>query len=47
MVLGILPGREITLLHNFPSIVFQIGFTQIAVDNEMADSIYILLEKNK
>ena len=45
MVMGVLPGREITLLHRFPSYVFQIGFTQIAVDSEIADSIYVILEK--
>lgn len=45
MVMGVLPGREITLLHSFPSYVFQIGFTQVAVDSEIADSIYVMLEK--
>jgi len=45
MVMGVLPGREITLLHRFPSYVFQIGFTQVAVDSEIADSIYVILEK--
>jgi len=45
MAMGVLPGREITLLHRFPSYVFQIGFTQVAVDNEIADSIYMILEK--
>ena len=45
MVMGVLPGRQITLLHRFPSYVFQIGFTQVAVDSEIADSIYVILEK--
>ncbi|MCL4378031.1 MAG: metal-dependent transcriptional regulator [Actinobacteria bacterium] len=45
MVMGVLPGREITLLHRFPSYVFQVGFTQVAVDSEIADSIYVILKK--
>lgn len=45
MVMGVLPGRQITLLHRFPSYVFQIGFSQVAVDSEIADSIYVILEK--
>ncbi|KKK78395.1 hypothetical protein LCGC14_2843990 [marine sediment metagenome] len=43
MATGILPGKSITLLQKFPSYVFQVGQTQIAVDKEMADAIYVRL----
>ena len=45
IVMGVLAGREITLLHNFPSYVFQVGFTQVAVYSEIAGSIYVMLKK--
>jgi len=45
IVMGVLAGREITLLHRFPSYVFQVGFTQVAVDSEIAGSIYVMLKK--
>ncbi len=45
MVMGILPGSRIELLQRNPSFVFQIGHTQIAVDQEMAECIYVRLEK--
>ncbi|MFC2068642.1 metal-dependent transcriptional regulator [Chloroflexota bacterium] len=41
MVMGILPGGEITLMQNFPSYVFRVGETQFAVDKEIADAIYV------
>lgn len=45
MVMGILPGSRIELLQRTPSFVFQVGHTQIAVDREMAECIYVRLEK--
>jgi len=41
--MGILPGAPITLAQNFPSYVFHIRETQFAVDEEIAQSIYVRL----
>lgn len=46
MALGALPGLHITVIQNFPSYVFQIGQSQFAVDREMAEGIYVRLEKD-
>ncbi|MDP2719083.1 MAG: metal-dependent transcriptional regulator [Dehalococcoidia bacterium] len=47
MAMGILPGAPITLIQDFPSYVFQVGQTQFAVDNEIADAIYVRLLQNE
>ncbi|UCE73167.1 MAG: metal-dependent transcriptional regulator [Methanomassiliicoccales archaeon] len=44
MAMGILPGRKITLIQKSPSFVFSIGRTQIAVDKEIASSIFVRTE---
>lgn len=44
MAMGILPGEKITLLRRAPSFVFQVGFTQFAVDEDIASDIYVRLE---
>ncbi|WP_309492168.1 metal-dependent transcriptional regulator [Candidatus Hecatella orcuttiae] len=41
MVMGLLPGSPVTLIQRSPSYVFQAGQTQIAVDEEIANSIYV------
>lgn len=41
MALGALPGSPVTVLQTFPSIVFQVGQTQIAVDASLAADIYV------
>ena len=41
MALGVLPGSQITIIQTFPSIVFQVGQTQIAVDNSLGGDIYV------
>jgi len=45
MILGILPGAKIKLMINKPSFVFQVGNTQIAVDREIADDIFVLADQ--
>ena len=47
MALGIYPGLPIHLLQKFPSYVFQVGFTQLAVDQEIAQEIRVTKENNK
>lgn len=43
MGMGVMPGMTITLITRFPSFVFQLGQTQIAVDKEIAGDIYVRL----
>lgn len=44
MAMGALPGLPITLLQRAPSFVFQLGQTQVAVDREIAECIYVRLD---
>ena len=46
MAVGALPGISVTMIQKFPSYVFKIGQSQFAVDKEMAEGIYIRLEKD-
>ncbi len=46
MAMGALPGISVTMIQKFPSYVFQIGRSQFAIDQEMAEGIYVRLEKN-
>lgn len=41
MALGILPGSPFRLLRRFPAFVFEIGYRQMAVDEEIAKKIYV------
>lgn len=41
MALGVLPGSTITVVQTFPSVVFQVGQTQLAVDAALAGDIYV------
>lgn len=43
MAMGILPGMNLKMIQTFPSFVFQVGYTQVAVDKEIAS--VILVEK--
>lgn len=47
MAMGALPGISITMVQKFPSYVFQIGQSQFAIDQEMAEGIYVRLEKRE
>lgn len=43
IALGILPGASLRLIQKFPSFVFEAGHTQFAVDEQVADAIYVRL----
>ena len=43
MAMGILPGAPIKLIQKFPSFVFEAGHSQFAVDEQIADAIYVRL----
>jgi DtxR family Mn-dependent transcriptional regulator len=45
MAMGALPGISVTMMQKFPSYAFQIGQSQFAIDQQMAEGIYVLLEK--
>lgn len=41
MAMGVLPGSPITLDRAFPSFVFSVGYSQYAVDSDMAGAILV------
>ena len=41
MALGVLPGCRVQLLQRFPSFLFRIGLMQMAVDETIAEAIYV------
>lgn len=41
--LGIMPGFDIMVIQKFPAIVIQIGYTQVALDEEIASDIAVSL----
>jgi len=43
LALGVLPGQPVALLQRYPSYVFRVGETQVAVDAELAGHIYVRL----
>jgi DtxR family transcriptional regulator, Mn-dependent transcriptional regulator len=43
MAMGVLPGASIRLLRRFPSFVFEAGYSQFAVDEEIASDIFVRL----
>jgi DtxR family Mn-dependent transcriptional regulator len=43
MAMGVLPGFDVSLIQRFPSYVFRVGQTQIAVDAEIASEIFVLV----
>jgi len=47
LAMGVLPGQALSVIQTRPSHVFQIGQTQVAVDGEIADSIFVRLESEE
>ena len=45
MNLGLIPGSRICVIQKFPNYVFQLGNTQLAVDKELANEIFIRLDE--
>lgn len=41
MSMGILPGMNVKMIQAFPAYVFQVGYTQVAVDKEIASVILV------
>lgn len=45
MSLGILPGVQAKVIQRHPTYVLQVGLTQLAVDEDIAENIYILIKR--
>ena len=45
MAMGVLPQVPVTLIRRFPSFVFEAGYSQFAVDEEIAANIYVRLAR--
>lgn len=45
LAIGVLPGIPVKVIQTYPSYVFQIENSQIAVDEEIADDIFVRLEE--
>ena len=43
--MGVLPGLEIKLKQKHPSIVFDVGYSEFAIDEEMAKDIYVKIKQ--
>jgi DtxR family Mn-dependent transcriptional regulator len=43
--MGVLPQVPVTLIRRFPSFVFEAGYSQFAVDEEIAATIYVRLAR--
>jgi Fe2+ transport system protein FeoA len=41
MAIGVLPGCRVRLLQRFPSFLFRIGLSQMAVDRTIAEAISV------
>jgi len=41
MAMGVLPGNRIRLLQCFPSYIFSVGFSEFAIDTNMAREIFV------
>lgn len=41
MAMGVLPGNRIVLLQTFPSYIFRVGFSEFAIDTDMAREIFV------
>lgn len=43
LAMGLVPGVEVTLLQRFPAFVFEMGYSQFAVDADVARAILVRL----
>jgi Fe2+ transport system protein FeoA/rubredoxin len=44
LAMGVVPGSSIKLLRSFPAYVFEVGFTQVAVDESIAREILVRVD---
>jgi DtxR family Mn-dependent transcriptional regulator len=41
MAMGVLPGNRILLMQTFPTYIFRVGFSEFAIDSQMAREIFV------
>lgn len=41
MAMGVLPGNRILLIQSFPSYIFRVGFSEFAIDSNLAREIFV------
>jgi len=41
MAMGVLPGTQITLVQSFPSYIFRVGYSEFAIDTNLAKEIFV------
>jgi DtxR family Mn-dependent transcriptional regulator len=41
MAMGVLPGNQITLMQAFPSYIFRVGYSEFAIDTNLAKEIFV------
>ncbi|HTY21255.1 MAG TPA: metal-dependent transcriptional regulator [Geobacteraceae bacterium] len=41
MAMGVLPGNRIVLIQTFPTYIFRVGFSEFAIDTNMAREIFV------
>lgn len=41
MAMGVLPGNKITLVQAFPSYIFRVGYSEFAIDSNLAKEIFV------
>lgn len=41
MAMGVLPGNKITLVQSFPSYIFKVGYSEFAIDGNLAREIFV------
>lgn len=39
--LGIVPGATVRMVQRFPTFVVQVGYTLVAIDNELASQVHV------
>ncbi|MDW8290166.1 MAG: FeoA family protein [Armatimonadota bacterium] len=44
LALGVIPGARVRVVQRFPAYVLQIGFSQIAIDHQIARAVRVQLE---
>jgi Fe2+ transport system protein FeoA len=44
LAMGLVPGVEITLVQRFPAYVFEMGYSQFAIDRELASEVLVRVE---
>ncbi|MGD8604386.1 MAG: FeoA family protein [Anaerolineales bacterium] len=47
LAMGLVPGAEIRLIQRFPAYVFEMGYSQFAIDRELASDVLVRVEEGE